>query len=294
MCAKKISKTSPVVIFVHIPKAAGTTMHSLLQRVYRASTIRDLDTADLRRSIMEFNKLPAAEKDKIDLLKGHLPFGMHEGFTRKCTYITMLRNPVDRIISHYRYASENTSHYLNHYITEKKMDLMAYVGSGISAEMDNAMVRILSNNIYDLPYGGCTSEMLESAKNNLVEYFSVIGLAEKFDESVLLMRQKLNWPSYPIYYNKKVSRSKMPSLVLEDKVIDYIRATNSLDCELYEFGKKIFDAEVAVNKELLTSERKKFRRMNAVYRVFAVTRNEVVSKMKRLVPAGWGGRHELQ
>lgn len=274
----------PVVIFMHIPKAAGTTMHTILERAYRGRIICDLDTADLRASIAGFKRLPQEEKDKIDLLKGHLPFGMHEGFLRDFTYITMLRNPVDRIVSHYRYASENHSHYLNRHIVESNMDVVAYVESGISTELDNAMVRILSGRLYDVPYGGCDSGMLENAKSNLARHFSTIGLAESFDESVLLMKLKLGWSSYPVYYRKKVSKVRGSTAGLDEEARERIKARNQLDWELYEFAKDIFDADVLEHRDALDRELWKFRKVNALYGIVAGTGSQMVTRIKRSLP----------
>lgn len=40
-----------------------------------------------------------------------------------------------------------------------------------------------------VPFGKVTREMLEQAKENLMCHFKVIGLTERFDESMMLLRK---------------------------------------------------------------------------------------------------------
>ena len=67
-------------IFVHIPKTAGRTLESILERQYPASNIYNL--YGYQDSIPEAaKKLEGAsesEKRKIQLVKGHYEFGLNE------------------------------------------------------------------------------------------------------------------------------------------------------------------------------------------------------------------------
>jgi hypothetical protein len=275
-------KERPVVIFIHIAKAAGTTLHSIIEREYSRSRTWNADTYNLKDSIEEIKNMPTQEVDRIDLLKGHVSFGLHEYFHRNCTYITMLRNPTDRIVSHYRYASGKQDHYLNKIIVSQKMSLMDYVSSGISEEMDNVMVRMLSNHLFDVPYGGCTEEMLEVAKYNLEKHFSVVGLAERFDESVLLMKDKLKWKKIPLYYRKNVTRFRGPVDPLTEDVRKYIDRSNSLDWSLYQFGKEIFESEIFLKGKRMENELIRFRSMNAVYSKLAGLGGKIKRSLKSM------------
>ena len=273
-------KQKPATIFLHIPKAAGTTLHSIFEREYRGKHICDLDTNNLLSDIEAFKKLSAEEINKIDLLKGHLPFGLHECFTRDFTYVTMMRNPVDRIISHYRYALQKPNHYLHKQITEQNMDIRDYVDSGMSNELDNAMVRILSNHLYDIPFGACNEDMLNLAKSNLVQFFSVIGLLERFDESVLLMKIKLGWKKYPVYHKKNVTRKNQGKKAVDNELINHIRQRNSLDWELYLFATTLFEKELASVSQKIEHELKYFRIINSVYSKLAGFSDSIKSRLR--------------
>ena len=99
------------LIFLHIPKAGGTTLHSVLERLYDGSNIFDIKVRGHHLGVEEFTSLSQEQKDQIQLLKGHMPFGLHTHFTSSdVKYITLFRNPVERIISHYEYVWRKPNH----------------------------------------------------------------------------------------------------------------------------------------------------------------------------------------
>ena len=99
------------LIFLHIPKAAGTTLNRIFRRRYRKSDIYMFDGS--YEKLDTFKKLPPERRRQIRLLCGHMPFGMHKYLLRLADYITILRDPVDRIVSHYFYVRRKTTHYLH-------------------------------------------------------------------------------------------------------------------------------------------------------------------------------------
>ena len=74
--------------------------------------------------------------------------------------------------------------------------------------------------------------------------FSVVGICERFEESLMLMAKTFDW-RIPFYANRKVSKTR-PQVELS--AIEMIRDHNRLDLELYEFGKNLF-REMVASKE---------------------------------------------
>src|SRR6187551_2305638 len=130
------------LIFLHIPKAGGTTFHDILERHYKPGEIFDIRVLDQKQtSEKEFIDLPAEQKKKINLLKGHMEFGWHENFgNAEVQYVTFLRNPVERIFSLYNYIHRRPKHYLYDKVAGKKMSFEDYVVSDITDEIDNGQV----------------------------------------------------------------------------------------------------------------------------------------------------------
>ena len=68
------------------------------------------------------------EKDQIRLLKGHIPFGIHESYSSTAKYVTFLRDPVERIISYYFFLKRRPNHPLHGFKQfNNKMSLQDFV-----------------------------------------------------------------------------------------------------------------------------------------------------------------------
>ena len=78
--------------------------------------------------------------------------------------------------------------------------------------------------------------LLDTAKENLTKSFSVVGISEQFEESLILIATTFNW-QIPFYKNCKVSKARPQ---IDPGTAALIRDHNRLDVELYEFGKKLF------------------------------------------------------
>jgi hypothetical protein len=173
----------PAIIFVHIPKAAGTTLHRIIEQHYPRQNVYSTNPSLLNpeASIEHFKQLPLERRAQIRMLKGHLPFGLHDYLPGPTTYFTLLREPVDRVVSFYYYVRQSTQHYLHEQVLARDLTLQQYIASCLTTSNDNFQVRLLSGAHHEVPYGQCTPAMLETAKRHLQEHFSVVGLSEQFD-----------------------------------------------------------------------------------------------------------------
>ena len=50
--------------------------------------------------------------------------------------------------------------------------------------------KIIAGAVYE---GPCTAEIFERAKENLRRHFSVVGLSERFEETLALMKLRFGW-----------------------------------------------------------------------------------------------------
>ena len=83
---------------------------------------------------------------------------------------------------------------------------------------------------------------MEIAKKNIEQHFSVVGLMERFDESLMLLKQHLGW-KIPFYQPQNVNK-KRPQEEADREVIKVIERTNELDLLLYEYVKERFEQQV--------------------------------------------------
>lgn len=238
---------NPALIFMHIPKCGGTTLISILNRVV-PKTRRFRLGSDIAGSRMALAALPDSERLHVDLLYGHLSYGWHELLPRQAWYFTIVRDPVARVVSHYNYVRSHEEHYLHSPVVEAKMTVADYVESGITTEANNGQVRQISGveEIVQAPYGhsvldygGDHGEVLERGWENIHRHFLLVGLLERFDESLRRLERLTGLRIGP-YRSKNVFRSTDTRGPTEEEAA-VIRRYNREDCELYSRCQEAFD-----------------------------------------------------
>lgn len=264
------------IIFVHIPKTGGTTFDKLIKRQYEPESLFLFD--NVQESLAKFRQLTEAEKSKIKFIQGHMRFGLHKEFPQPCTYMTILRDPVDRIISLYYYALRRPEHPAHQAVTSKNMSLKEYVSSGVSTLVNNNQTRFLCATELVSEYGQCSSEMLESAKKNLQDYFAVVGLMERYNETLILLKRAFKWRN-PYYIKINVTKNRPLKENFDKDTINLIEKYNDLDIELYEYGKKKFEESLNQAGHLYDLDLKQFNMLNNVYSKYPLYRR-VVNKTK--------------
>ena len=247
------------LIFLHIPKAGGTTLHNILDRIYAPVNLRAKSGMVSKESIL------GMEKDAFNnlfLVKGHMHFGLHGCFpNEKVKYLTFLRDPVDRVVSHYFFVKRTPGHYLYKVVNESNMSLLEYALSDLTWELDNGQVR-------NLIEGGGTNikltvESLNDAKSNLKKWFALVGITERFDESLIVMKRILGWKEFPCY--KKLNAAKEKHDIPEE-MLNKIAERNALDIELYKWALTEFERNIGAH-EGFDAEIELFQKMNQGFKM---------------------------
>jgi hypothetical protein len=104
--------------------------------------------------------------------------------------------------------------------------------------------------------------MLDRAKAIVDARFAVVGIAERFDESLLAVRRELGWRRLT-YVNANVSRRKIARSDVPAETIRMIEEQNWLDVELYRYAGERLDAARGPG---FGAELERFQRANARYR----------------------------
>lgn len=225
------------VIFLHLPKTAGTTLNRLIEWEYRISEMYSIDPVLYEWSAAHLRKLPPARLRKFRMLKGHMIFGLHEVLPQKATYITVLRDPVDRVISSFYFMRSHKLHPLYWKFRREKWSLNDFVRL---SPRDNVQCKILAGAEYTKT---CTAEICERAKENLHRHFSVVGLSERLEESLALMRLRFGW-KLQRYSSFNVTRSRPKKAEIPQSTLDLIQETNAFDMSLYETAEDIFQTAI--------------------------------------------------
>ena len=161
--AKQDNDSQPAVIFLHIPKTAGTTLLRILDRQYPPEVVHSFG-ADAHQSVVEYKALGEETRNKIRLLRGHMAYGLHEYLPNAAGYFTVLREPVARVISYYNFIRRTPDHYLYDEVIGKDLSLHALLESGLPLMMNDAQVRLLSGVWGEPEFGEVSLAMLETAQ----------------------------------------------------------------------------------------------------------------------------------
>lgn len=218
--------TDRIVIFLHIPKAAGSTLNRVIAQNYPPAAI-----------LKAGGKSDAALLDEVTgevrLIAGHRPFGMHAQLTRPFTYITVLRDPVERVLSQYHFVKRLAEHPLHRAVASGELSLRDY-----ARQLPDVQTRYLAGSSTD------DAALLEQAKTNLATHFAVAGLTERFDETLVLLQRALGWKVRP-FANSNVSAGRPKSDGNSREDLDAIRECNQLDLALYDFAREHFERQIA-------------------------------------------------
>lgn len=258
------SGSNPTVIFLHIGKTAGTTMRQVLRRNFRSPDVMVIRVRGRAReeTLERFGELPAEVRAHPRLIMGHTIFGLHEHVPRPSTYITIVRRPSRLVQSQYRFVLRTPGHRHHEVVTSQRMGIADYIKSGLSLEMDNSQTRAIAGDL-STPYGECTDVMLERAKQNLDESFSVAGLTERFEETLILLQKRFGWSH--LHYIRANVAPQGPSVEITDEARDLIDEHNRLDNALYAHVSERFD-EALRSYPSFERDLARYKRTNAMYR----------------------------
>jgi Sulfotransferase family len=242
------------LIFLHIPKTAGTTLRAIVNRQYPGNSILWGSGFELRELL---RTLPEHRKRAIRVLQGHMPFGLHAYLPDPAQYITMLRDPIDRTISTYYFIKRRPRNRLHKQVVDMNMSLRDFVRSGVAPRASNQQTRAISG----LRDTDVSIRDLDLAKRNLAMYFCAVGITEQFDESIVMFKRVLGWHDIQ-YTRRNVTKDRPCTSELPHSTLKLIEKHNIFDMELYEFAKKKFDDVLREQDSMFWNEVCNLRRLN--------------------------------
>jgi hypothetical protein len=218
------SSREPFWLFMHIPKAAGTTLRSIVDAQYGADAVLTYYNQNSRQLLDNLRYVLMDERRGYRALIGHFSFGVHEGLPRPARYITFLREPVARAISSYaEVIKTDPGRYMRGDGTT--MSLAEAVDRYPQA-FANQQLKMVGGFEHDCPM---TRDHLATAEANLASHFDFVGTMERFDEAVLLLSRFLGWS--PCEYGQ-LNRSAKPPHV-DPQLRHALETLNELECTLY-------------------------------------------------------------
>jgi hypothetical protein len=239
-----MGQTDGTLVFLHIPRAGGTTFRWLIERNYPVRAIY----ADYRgEAVVPVDTLSPVHRERLRCVSSHQPFGTYDDFLNPpVQVVTMLRDPILREVSHYYYRQRLNSHSIHPIARHASMQ--EYFEAVSEYRVDNYQVRLLSG---QGDSGEVNSDSLARAKENLASRISAFGLTEKFGESVALMARVVGWNRLA-YVVRNQSRNRPGNPDSDEKLLALASGVTRYDDQLYQLASTLFEkrlGEFAITAE---------------------------------------------
>ena len=174
-----------------------------------------------------------------------MPFGIHRRLSQPSTYITVLREPVERVISEYYFAL----HYRLH-PQHRRMQSLSLEDYAATTPHHNLQCKLLAGlpGPRDFLSGDCTEQTLETAKANLAAHFTLAGLTERFDETLALLKVLFGWKLHH-YASFNVTPIRPGKEAVPTAIQRLIAEHNRFDVALHQHALPLFDRALETHRD---------------------------------------------
>lgn len=246
-----------MIIFTHVAKTAGE---------FVAASVRELRTRRkgyaFKKPIYEILKSSGYKPtDRVELIKGHIPFGYHKLFkTKTILYVTFLRDPITRWVSSVRHSlRERRNNAVKVAYADAKKDPKKFFELCLLRQINyNIMSRQLSggedlsnirgikhkrfNGAIYVPHVAIRNlyskeqmeEFQERSDHNIKAHYAFVGFYEELNDDIEEMCKKMKWTMK--LFPKRLRRTRAQFFkvdLLDPEILHGIASVNEYDLRLY-------------------------------------------------------------
>ena len=237
-----------MIYYIHIPKTAGTSVIRIFEkqiyqsRFKRINPTRDIHPKKFLKDAPNYLKgYSPKESSKIDLIAGHFNHGVHKAISETFSYLTILRNPVERVISEYFYMKQ-MGFFHQSVIMDESLSLEDYLHHKDTYYLNNLQTRMLSGTSYDM--GDELNESNYKAALKNLQDLNAVGLTERLPETLALFYLKLKWSRVPVIKSINKNLSRPDTYSIQEECIKKIIEREQFDIRLYHEAEKIFQVSL--------------------------------------------------
>lgn len=241
--------SSETLIFLHVPKTGGISVSQAIVRQFREDEVFHVRNAAHEKSpvfasahgtIEDFRALSVAQRRRYRCILGHMHFGLHEHVPGPAAYVTLLRDPVERLLSHFgQYCRMVRNQEFGDQSTVPSLEEFCRIKS---RAMDNHQTRFLCGWEFDKHPRQAS---LDRARENLSRWFRVVGTMERFDETLQVLHRAYAWPDMACF-RENVSSDRLRREQVAREFLTRVEELNWLDRELHALADSLLDDAIAV------------------------------------------------
>lgn len=218
-----------LVAFIHVPKTAGSSLSAELRRHFAPYVNIVVDYLDTERNITDRRLdvldrfVASAGLNRPRSCSGHIMYGLLRDRRRELAplrFVTMLRDPVARVVSDYRYA-RTPLHPQHAEFAARFPGIEAYVDAALSHDKQARFI---------LPHPRMPPD---EAIGFLNESYAFVGTVEQYDASLGLLFRMAGIEAPPSERQRETPSIAGNEVVVTEALRERILAVNRLDSALH-------------------------------------------------------------
>ena len=206
------------LIYLHIPKTAGTAFRELLNDNYSAAeTYWHGLSKDRDREISTYK-----------IIGGHEPYSFYKKFDSRKLFVVAVRDPISRAVSLYNF----------HRRTENRPSYCTWVENGL--DPDSMLNTIQNSELFRSEISNSQCHYISDGKTfeDVMDVLSkdefIIGSHEHFDQLAKFLATSLGWREHNLSRSNVGKPGYATELLSDTKLVDLIKEINQEDIRLYE------------------------------------------------------------
>jgi hypothetical protein len=232
-----VTTQPPKFFFVHVQKAAGTSLVFRLRREFgRAAIYPPMSDKGNVAAVITVDHLLErwrTNRDTTRVVTGHFPLCTVDLLDGDFTTLTILREPVERTLSYLRHHRKVTPEEADRPLEDIYDDPLRFEGL-----IHNHMVKMFSLTREEMTDGvltpvDFTPERLERAKENLAGV-DVVGDQASFEDFVAELIERFGWRLGGLTHVNRTA-----PIEVSDSFRARIAEDNAMDVELYAYAQRL-------------------------------------------------------
>lgn len=221
---------------LHVPKTAGASVRAVAMRNYRDGENIHVKPAfgvgerTTDEAAWFKQRTTRAQRERCRLLTGHFRWGVHHELPGDTDYAVCLRDPVERVISLYRWLRQNP-----------RPDTVRFLDGGFDsfvrsdlADIDNGMTRMLAGrpDVATRPLAVPVDELDFGAARLRLRCSTVVGVYRDVGSFIGRLAVVYGWDASTQIPRMHVSKTPVPRVDAKARAV--LEERNRWDLELYD------------------------------------------------------------
>ena len=214
------------LIFIHLPKTAGTSLRRTIQKNYPSRELFFIYNRNPRFNTMDdLRGFKAEDFAKYKIIMGHFPFNRKIFPFNDRRFVTIVREPIQRVISYHRHVMGRDEW------RGREISLIEYMQTSDEIQLQNHQTRLLAG----MKRNPVTEKHLEQAIKNIEKYFLHAGTSERFADTVDCLHDLLGWRKKKVFYENVSPNQQATTDNYSEDILEKLRDINEYDFKLHKY-----------------------------------------------------------